>query len=404
MEQSRRRALLGVSIGHGAHDTWYGVAPILMAAMSAELGLCNADIALALLFYQGISSLTQPFFGRLSERIGGRPLAMASILWTTTCFSVLLFADSKLLLMALIAASGLGSGAWHPQGATNAAIAGGKRWGATASAIFFLGGTMGAALLGAAGGSFLLDRYGRPALLLISVITVILALTFVRTMVPLRLATSTKREDASSDQAGLPCRQADVNGHMFWVLIGVLLLGTAARRVAAESLQTFFPKYQNDLGVATVTYGALMSLFMIATAVGGVLGSYLSDRVGLRRVLTGSIALAALALWAFAQTQGIWGYVFFILTGLVLSPSHTLFMVACQRQFPHRMATMTGFFLGFAFVTGAVGAWLVGLAADTVGLLTMFRYLPWFLLLAAALAYLGLARPKAQVEVEEALA
>ena len=114
--------------------------------------------------------------------------------------------------------------------------------------------------------------------------------------------------------------------------------------------------------------------------------------------------MAALALRAFTQAQGVWGYVFFILTGLVLSPSHTLFMVACQRQFPHRMATMTGFFLGFAFVTGAVGAWLVGLASDKVGLLTMFGYLPWFLLLAAAMAYLGLARPKAQVEVEEALA
>jgi len=175
------------------------------------------------------------------------------------------------------------------------------------------------------------------------------------------------------------------------------LAGTALRRVANETLQTFVPKLLEDQGVATASYGALMSLFLIATAVGGVLGSYLSDRIGLRRVLAASVLLAALAVWGFVNTSGMLSYALFILVGLVLSPSHTLFMVACQRQFPQRMATMTGFFLGYAFVTGAVGAWLVGLAADHVGLATMFGYLPYLLLGAAVLAWVGV--PKAQDRV-----
>jgi len=390
MEQSKRRALIGVSIGHGAHDTWYGVAAILMAALSGTLALNNSDIALALLLYQGFSSLTQPMFGRLSERIGGRPLAMGSILWTTLCFSILLFAQTKWLLMLLMALSGIGSGAWHPQGAANAAIAGGKRWGATASAIFFLGGTLGSAVLGAAAGGFLLDRYGPRSLLIISGITVILALGFVRTMVPRWL-------DVPQVDAHDVAQSENGNGRMFWTLIVVLLVGTAMRRVANETLQTFVPKLLEDQGVATVAYGALMSLFMIATAVGGVLGSYLSDRIGLRRVLAASVLLAALAVWGFVNTGGMLSYALFILVGLLLSPSHTLFMVACQRQFPQRMATMTGFFLGYAFVTGAVGAWLVGLAADRVGLATMFGYLPYLLMGAAVLAWFGV--PKAQDRV-----
>jgi len=390
MEQSKQRALIGVSIGHGAHDTWYGVAAILMAALSGTLALKNSDIALALLLYQGFSSLTQPMFGRLAERIGGRPLAMGSILWTTLCFSILLFAQTKWLLMLLMALSGIGSGAWHPQGAANAAIAGGKRWSATASAIFFLGGTLGSAVLGAAAGGFLLDRYGPRSLLIISGITVMLALGFVRTMVPrwLDVPKADPKEVAQSENG---------SGRMFWTLIVVLLAGTALRRVANETLQTFVPKLLEDQGVATASYGALMSLFLIATAVGGVLGSYLSDRIGLRRVLAASVLLAALAVWGFVNTSGMLSYALFILVGLVLSPSHTLFMVACQRQFPQRMATMTGFFLGYAFVTGAVGAWLVGLAADHVGLATMFGYLPYLLLGAAVLAWVGV--PKAQDRV-----
>ena len=82
MRKARERALIGVSIGHGAHDSWYGVAPTLLAALSSQMRLSNSDIGLAMLLYQGISSVTQPSFGRLSERIGGRPLAVASIVWT----------------------------------------------------------------------------------------------------------------------------------------------------------------------------------------------------------------------------------------------------------------------------------------------------------------------------------
>jgi FSR family fosmidomycin resistance protein-like MFS transporter len=395
MEKAQRRALLGVTIGHGAHDTWYGVAAILMAAMSGDLGLRNSDIALALLFYQGISSITQPLFGRLSERVGGRPLAVSSILWTTLCFSLLLFAQDKWVLMALISLSGLGSGAWHPQGAANAVIAGGKRWGATASSIFFFGGTLGSAVLGAAAGGFLLDRYGPRSLLIISAITIWMALGFVRTMVPRWVETPER-----SGQVATGGQANGGNGRLFWSFIIVLLVGTALRRVAAETMQTFMPKYQEDLGVATAAYAALMSAYMIASAVGGVLGSYLSDRIGLRRVLTVSVLLSAVALWGFLQTTGPLSYALFVLTGLLLNPSHTLFMIACQRQFPQRMATVTGAFLGYAFVSGAVGAWGVGLAADKVGLFTMFTYMPWLLLGSAIFGYLGVrrVRPAAQPE------
>ncbi|MGM0401214.1 MAG: MFS transporter, partial [Chloroflexota bacterium] len=167
MEKARRRALLGVSIGHAAHDVWFGLTPVLLAALSDQMQLTNADIGLAVLLYEGLSSLTQPLFGRLAERVGGRVLGVGAILWTTSVFSISLFVRSKTALGLCIALGGLGSGAWHPQGMANASIAGGKRWGATSTSIFSLGGTLGSALLGAALGGYILEAYGRRALLVI---------------------------------------------------------------------------------------------------------------------------------------------------------------------------------------------------------------------------------------------
>jgi len=53
MEKTDERALFGVSIGHAAHDTWFGLTPILLASLSSQMGISNSDIGLMLLLYQG---------------------------------------------------------------------------------------------------------------------------------------------------------------------------------------------------------------------------------------------------------------------------------------------------------------------------------------------------------------
>jgi MFS family permease len=65
------------------------------------------------------------------------------------------------------------------------------------------------------------------------------------------------------------------------------------------------------------------------------------------------------------------------------------------------MATMTGLFLGFTFVSGSVGAWLLGLLADRVGLSFTLGLLPWALAGAALCALFGVPEPKAQLVESE---
>jgi FSR family fosmidomycin resistance protein-like MFS transporter len=381
MKRENERTLWGEAIGHGAHDTWFGVAPVLLAALSASMHLTNAEIGLVLLLYQVLSSLTQPFFGRLAERVGGRPLAVGSILWTTLMFSAVLFVQAKWQLALCLALAGFGSGAWHPQGAANSTVAGGAKWGATAASIFFLGGTLGSAFLGSALGGFLLGTFGRHSLLLVSAITVVLALTFVRRMVPQRLTPAAPSRRASNNGAALD--------GAFWALFACLLLATALRSLAYHTMNTYIPKYQQDLGVSPATYGVLMSLFLFATAIGGVVGAYLADRVGLRPILIGSLALAAVTFLAFMRGHGFWGALWLVLAGICVGPSHTLFVVAGQRLFPQRMAMISGLFLGFTFVSGAGGAWLLGLLADHVGLATTLGLLPWILMGATVIVLVG---------------
>jgi len=53
------------------------------------------------------------------------------------------------------------------------------------------------------------------------------------------------------------------------------------------------------------------------------------------------------------------------------------------------MAMVSGIFLGFGFVSGAVGTWLFGLLADNTGLASTLSLLPIIVLANALLALLA---------------
>ncbi len=396
MENDARKTLIGEAIGHALHDTWFGVTPVLLAAVSTSLALSNSDIGLMLLCYQAVSSITQPFFGRMAERLGGRVLAVGAILWTTLLFTGALFAPTKLLLGACIALAGFGSGAFHPQGTANATVSGGQRYGATAASLFFFGGTLGTAFVGSALGGFLIGQFGRQSLVSISVLIVILTLTVVRRMVPRELS-----QHQEGDKAQPQARNGAAKGAA-WAIIVVLLASIAFRSLAQHTLNTYIPKYYQDLGVMPAIYGLLLSLFLAATATGGVLGSFLGDRIGFQRVVAGSLLLTALALFGFMRLDGLAGQACFVLTGLFLGPSHTLLLVSGQRRFPQRMAMMSGIFLGFTFVSGAGGAWLLGLLADRIGLGAALGLLPIPLVAGAICAWIAVPSERARERTREA--
>ena len=57
---------------------------------------------------------------------------------------------------------------------------------------------------------------------------------------------------------------------------------------------------------------------------------------------------------------------------------------------------VSGVFMGFTFISGAVGAWLLGLLADRFGLGVTLGILPWAVLASALCAFLSMPRTMVQ--------
>ena len=84
-----------------------------------------------------------------------------------------------------------------------------------------------------------------------------------------------------------------------------------------------------------------------------------------------------------------------MLIGLVLSSAFPAIVVFAQELMPAKIGTVTGLFFGFAFGMGGLGAALLGVMADHMGITAVYRvtaFLPAIGLLAYFLPRLERAR------------
>jgi len=126
-------------------DLLNGSRTVLLAYLSGPLGLTNANIALITTLYVWTASITQPFFGWLTDRFGPRWLASVGLLWMMAFYMLAMFLPGKDSLTFLVIAS-LGSAALHPAGATQATLRGKTHYTGretTAASFFFMFGQVG---------------------------------------------------------------------------------------------------------------------------------------------------------------------------------------------------------------------------------------------------------------------
>ena len=122
LQIARSRALVVLMLGHFANDMQAGVLPMLFPLMKPRLGLSNAELGPVTLAFTAASSLTQPVFGCFSDTHGRRWFVPATLVWGAVCAACYGFVGSYAVFLALAALGGIGSGAFHPLGASTAAV------------------------------------------------------------------------------------------------------------------------------------------------------------------------------------------------------------------------------------------------------------------------------------------
>ncbi len=358
-----------IAIGHLMVDIFNASRPVLLT----YFGLRETEIALISTIYIWTSSLSQPLFGWISDRIGPRWLAAGGVLWMTVFYTSAIFIPGAGGLVLLILAA-LGSAAYHPVGTVQAALQGrvhlqGRE--ATAASLFFMAGQAGHFLGPILAGIILSSRLGAPGLLSFSIVSLPVGWTL-----------------ASRLSANRPHLPAVVTSHSNlgrWGTGAILALAVVAmlQSWAQANMINFVPKYLKDLGQSAVVYGNIAGLFMGGSALGNLIGGHLGDRYPKKYVVSTALALAALPMGLMSRIGwSQWLYLLVPMAGLLTGAVHSIMVVLAQRLLPGGMALASGLILGFIFSSGALGMLLTGPMAEARGF-------PAVLLLSAGIVFLG---------------
>lgn len=351
----RNKALLTFMLGHFTVDMFGGLLPILYPLMAAAFNLNLADVGLIALCYTAASSLSQPLFGFVADRYGSRYLAPASLVWAAVMFGLVGFSASTGMLAVLAAMAGLGSGAYHPQGAANASAVTGSIQKNTAMSFYTVGGTSGYAL-GPILGAILFGVLGRHGSIVLAPFGIVSALLVLRSFKRLGLGLPEAHQEARLQQRKIR-----------WKPLIPVLSVSMLRNLVLLSVVTFVPLWYRELGYSAAFYGVLTSLMIAGGAVGAIFGGLLADRFGQRRVLVAGLALSVPALVVFVLNPGPGALILGPLFGMLGEGPVSITLVMAQRLLPGRVGTASGFVLGLGFVAAGIGAPVTGILADHIG-------------------------------------
>ncbi len=367
--------LLTLMLGHMTNDLIGGILPILVIRAREEFSLTIAQGGLIVLAYTSAASLSQPFFGYICDRFPRRwfaPVALVGGGFFAASWAIAPTYES-LIILAFIA--GLGSGAYHPFGATNAAAVteGAKR--NTALSIYTFGGAFGFGL-GPDVAAVLFTLGGNNGLLFLAV-----PATIVAWLIWTQMARVSAAQAALSTATGpidAPQRRPE------WGLLARVISIVMLRSWVVLSVFQYLPAWFQEQGYSSAFYATLTTVTILSGAIGTLVGGLLVNRIGARRLMIASFSLLVIPLILLTQFPGPQAFAFAMAFGFLGDAGLAVPLVAAQRLLPGRAGVASGLILGLGFITGGIGVPITGLLADNYGI-------PSALLIVAPLTLIGTA-------------
>lgn len=343
---------------HAILDSYGFVLPALLPLLIPNLGLTLVMAGLLVTVHQVASSFAQPFLGHLADRGGGfRWMSWGGLLATGVAAGALGFVQNFASLAGAMLVMGIGVALFHPASATlvSQTAPPGSRglWMSLYVSLGNLGLGLGPLAVG-----ILLERFGLGSIWLLA-LPAIAAAFLIWSLGP-----------------SLPLRGPRVQRSLIGIVRGnerllLLLTGVvAARAWASNAFQVFLPLFVVSRGASVGDGARLLSLYLGAGALGGIVGGVLADRLGRDRVIIGSLLLSVPfgLLLVAQQTPGPLFWVAAGLNGFLLQGSFVVLTLRGQESIPGSVGMMSGMMLGFTIGIGGLAVTPMGYLAELVGL------------------------------------
>lgn len=372
--------LILITLGHFATDLGQGALPVLLPYMKQIFSLNYTQVGMIVMVQSFTSSVIQPLFGYMTDKVSRPILLPLSIFLATVGTTLMGYATSYYWLLAIVVIFGLGSASFHPQAAASINSISDKSTRGISMGTFSVGGNLGFSV-GALIMAFLLANVpgGVTNTIYFAVPGTVIAL-LIYFKLSRKLTTEVKKTATET--------QEKTSFSISWHVLSILLLFIFIRSTVHTGLQTYIPLYYiNYLDVDRAAASYLVSLYLLGGACGTFIGASLSDRLGRKKIIIYSMVVSLPLVLLLPYTSGILAYVLVFLTGGALVSSFATTLVFAQEMMPKNVGMASGLTIGFSVGLGGVGTTLLGVFADNFSLPQVMSAMAFLPLLGAVLAW-----------------
>ena len=350
--------LFAISFAHLLNDLIQAIIPSVYPILKEKYHLSFSQIGLITFAFQFSASILQPFVGYYTDKHPKPFSQIYGMLFSLAGIVSLSFANSFDWIVLSVMLIGTGSAIFHPESARISNLAsGGKR--GLAQSIFQVGGNMGTAL-GPLLVALIVVPHGQEYILWF-VIAAVIALGIISKIAFWyrdHLIYRTNKQALFFDLHDLSKLRVK------WS-IAILLIVIFSKFFYSASLSTYYTFFLMDKFHLSICQAQFhMFIYLIAYALGTILGGPLGDKFGRKYIIWFSVFGATPFALLLPYVNLFWTDVLMIVIGIIISSAFPAIIVYAQELIPKKLGMISGLFYGFAFGMGALGSALLGILAD----------------------------------------
>ena len=343
---------------HTISDAVTNMLSALLPTLQIRFGLTGTTLAMLVATLSVSALVTQPLFGALADRVGHRRIAGLGVIFNSILFSLIGIVPNINSLFGLILIGGLGSAALHPAIASMARKAGGEKP-ELAVGLFSAGGTLGIAV-GPIIIMMLLANFGLSFTPWLMIPGILLGISMF-IVIP-------KDVQAKTDSLNKLIDLQLLSGP-----VGLLALTGMLGNLAFVTFMSAMPLwlvhahgYRSDAALI----GWTLSAFSLAAAAGGIMGGIVSNRLGARRLIVGTLLLALFPLNSifFLLPGTLVYFAAVVLAGALVNSGMPMLIVSAQDLSPKAAATASGMLMGLSSGVAGLVYVLIGGLQESLGL------------------------------------
>ena len=357
--ETKNKNIFFSTISHFIIDLYPAFIVGLIPLLAVKFNLSIFQVSVLTAVSQISNSITQPFFGILSDKHGVKKYMAFGLLTASLFISLIAILPNYFLILLFLFIGNLGVSAFHPPSASIGAQYSGRKKG-FGNSIISLGGNAGYAM----GSIFfiaIIEKIGINFSPLAMLPGLLMTLFLIK-----KLKFSDNNQEINKStlkfKSIFKIRKAK--------LASIFLIWFAAfsRDVMWISLLTFLPLHFTKNNISLFNISVIIMLFGLFGGIGGVFASFFSDKLK-RHVLIQISYLAVIPLvFLIFKTPVKIGVILFIVSGFFLISSMPLCISISHDLFPKNLSLASSLVMGLSSGMAGITGMLMGSIADNIGI------------------------------------